>query len=90
MSTEHRQMVIRQRASQVARTVKNLPAMRESQVQSLGGEEPLEKEMATHSAISAWRIPGRGLNLGNLDRIEPEQRTLANYTVHGSQRVGHD
>ena len=83
MFTEHRQMVIRQRASQVAQTVKNLPAMWESQVQSLGGEEPLEKEMATHSRISAWRIPGRGLNLGNLDRTEPGRRSLANYTVHG-------
>ena len=57
MFTEYRQMVIRQRASLVAQTVKNLPAMRESQVQSLGGEEPLEKGMATHSSNSAWRIP---------------------------------
>ena len=37
--------------------VKNLPAMQETQVQSLGQEEPLEKEMATHSSILAWRIP---------------------------------
>ena len=36
--------------------VKNLPAMREIQVQSLGQEDPLEKEMATHSSILAWRI----------------------------------
>ena len=37
--------------------VQSLPAMRETQVQSLGGEDPLEKEMATHSSILAWRIP---------------------------------
>ena len=41
----------------MAQTVKNLPAMQESQVQSLGGEDPLEKGMATHSSILAWRIP---------------------------------
>ena len=37
--------------------VKNPPAMQETQVQSLGWEEPLEKEMATHSSILAWEIP---------------------------------
>ena len=37
--------------------VKNLPAMRETQVQSLGQEDPLEKETATHSNILAWEIP---------------------------------
>ena len=37
--------------------VKNLPAMQETQVLSLGWEDPLEKEMATHSSILAWRIP---------------------------------
>ena len=37
--------------------VKNLPAMQETQVQSLGREYPLEEEMATHSSILAWRIP---------------------------------
>ena len=36
---------------------KNLPAMQETQVQSLGWEDPLEKEMATHSSILAWEIP---------------------------------
>ena len=42
--------------------VKNLPAMRETQGQSLGWEDPLEKEMATYSSILAWRTPGqRGL-----------------------------
>ena len=41
----------------MAQTVKNLPAMQETQVQSLGQEDSLEKEMATHSSILAWRIP---------------------------------
>ena len=40
--------------------VKNLPAMQETQVQSLGQEDPLEKEMATHSSILAWEIPWTG------------------------------
>ena len=43
--------------SLVASSVKNLPAMQETRVQFLGGEDPLEKEMATHSSILAWRIP---------------------------------
>ena len=38
--------------------VTRLPAMRETQARSLGGEDPLEKEMATHSIILAWEIPG--------------------------------
>ena len=45
------------RASRVAQMVKNLPAMQETQVQSPGWEDPLEKGMATHSSILAWRIP---------------------------------
>ena len=45
------------RASLVAQLVKNLPAMQETQVQSLDWENPLEKEMATQSSILAWRIP---------------------------------
>ena len=44
-------------ASLVAQSIKNLPAMQETQVQSLGWEDPLEKGMATHSSILAWRIP---------------------------------
>ena len=56
--------------------VKNLPAMQESQVQSLGWEDPLEKEMATHSSVLAWRIPGMG-----------EPGGLPSMGLH---RVGHD
>ena len=44
-------------ASLVAQLVKTLPAMRETRVGSLGGEDPLEKETATHSSILAWKIP---------------------------------
>ena len=64
------------RASLVAQTVKNPPAMQETQVQSLGREDPLEKEMATHSSILAWKIPW----------TEDPGRLQST----GSQRVGHD
>ena len=47
-------------ASLIPRLVKSLPAMQETQVQSLGWEDTLEKEMATHSSVLAWRIPGTG------------------------------
>ena len=43
--------------SLIAQSVKNLPAMQETRVRFLGQEDPLEKEMATHSNILAWRIP---------------------------------
>ena len=46
------------RASLVAQTIKNLSAMQETRVPFLGKEDPLEKEMVTHSSILAWRIPG--------------------------------
>ena len=60
----------------VAQTVKNLPAMREAWVQSLGWEDPLEKGMVTHSSILAWRIPWIG-EPGKLKSM-------------GSQRVRHN
>ena len=46
------------RASLMAQMVKHLPAIQETQVQSLGWEDLLEKEKATHSSIPAWRTPG--------------------------------
>ena len=57
----------------MAQMVKNLPAMQETQIQSLSGEGPLEKGMATHSSILAWRIqwteePG-GLQSLELQRV---------------------
>ena len=48
---------IQLQASLLAQKVKNLPAMRETWVKSLGWEDPLEEDMATHSSILAWRIP---------------------------------
>ena len=47
-------------ASLVARTVKRLPAIQETQIQSLGWEDPLEKEMAIHSSVLAWKNPMKG------------------------------
>ena len=63
-------------ASLVAQMVKHLPAIRETQVQSLGREDPLEKEMATHSSTLAWKIPWTEEAVG-LQSV-------------GSQRVGHN
>ena len=55
-------------ASLVAQLVKNLPAMQETWVQSLGWEDPLEKAKATHSSILAWRIPWTVQSMG-LQRV---------------------
>ena len=60
----------------MAQIVKNPPAVQETWVQSLGWEDPLEKEIATHSRILAWRIP-RTEEPGELQSV-------------GSQRVRHD
>ena len=60
----------------LSRLVKNLPAMQETWVQSLGWEDPLEKEMATHSSVLAWRNPGT---------VEP-----GGLLSMGSHRVGHN
>ena len=60
----------------VAQTVENLPIMLEARVQSLGGEDPLEKGVAIHSSILAWRIPWTE-EPGGLQSV-------------GSQRVKHD
>ena len=64
------------RASLVAQTVKSLPAVQETQLPSLGWEDPLEEGMATHSSILAWRIPWKE-EPGRLQSM-------------GSQRVRHD
>ena len=60
----------------VAQTVKRLPAMQETQVQFLGQEDPLEKDMVIHSSTLAWKIPWTE----KPDRLQSM----------GSQRVGHD
>ena len=64
------------RGAFVAQMVKNLPAMQETWVQFLGGEDPLEKETVTLSSILAWSIP--------------MDRGAWRATVVGLQRVGHD
>ena len=64
------------KTSLVAQTVKHLPTMRQTRVQSLGLEDLLEKEMATHSSILAWKIPW----------MEKPVRLQS----MRSQRVGHD
>ena len=68
-------------ASLVIQMVKNLPAMQETQVWFLGWEDPLEKGMATHSSILAWRIPRtekpRGLLSTWLQRVRPDRTTAA-------------
>ena len=69
-------IIIYIRASLVAQMVKHLSAMQETQVRSLGWEDPLEKEMAAHSSILAWKIPW----------ITEPGRLLS----MRSQRVGHD
>ena len=61
------------RASLVAQLVKNLPAMKETQFSSLGGEDPLEKEMATHSSIIAWEIPQTEEPGGGLQSMESQK-----------------
>ena len=55
--TKNKLVKIDIRASRVAQMVKNLPSMQETQVQSLGQEDPLEKGMAARSSILAWRTP---------------------------------
>ena len=57
-------------ASLVAQLVKNLPAMQETQVPSLGWEDPLEKGKATHSSILAWRIPWTVQSTGSQSRTQ--------------------
>ena len=63
-------------ASLVAQLVKNLPAVQETQVRSLGQEDPLKKEMANHSSIFSWKTPWAA---------EPDGLQSI-----GSQRVGYD
>ena len=63
----------------MAQRLKHLPAMRETWVQSLGQEDTLEKEMATHSSILAWRIP-RTEELGGLESMGRSRTRLSDFT----------
>ena len=72
--------------SLVAQRLKHLPAMRETWVRSLGREDPLEKEMATHSTILAWRIPwteepGGLQSTGSLSRTRLSDFTSRHFTI---------
>ena len=69
-------LIMAGRTSLLAQMVKRLPTMRETQVQSLGQEDPLEKDMAPHSSTLAWKIPWME-EPGRLQSM-------------GSQRVRHD
>ena len=60
----------------MAQMIKNLPAIWETWVQTLGWEDPLEKKMATHSSILAWEIHG--------------QKSLVGYSPQGRKTIGHD
>ena len=67
-------------ASLVVQMVKHLPAMQETQVRSLGQEDPLEKEMATHSSTLAWKIPWTK-EPGGLQSMRSQGRTrLSDFT----------
>ena len=74
------------RTSLVAQTVKRLSTMRETQVQSLGREDPLEKEMAIHSSTTAWKIPwteepGRLQSMGS-QRVRHDWATSLSLYIH--------
>ena len=80
------------RTSLVAETIKRLPAMRETWVRSRGREDPLEKEMATHSSILAWRIPwmeepGGWQSMG-LQRVRHEQATSLSLYQNLKKKIG--
>ena len=75
-TTERLTLTYMSLSSLMVQLVKNLPAMQETRVRSPGQEDLLEKEMATHSSILAWRIP----------RMEEHGRLQS----MGSQRVGHN
>ena len=71
------QEVVKLGASQVAQTVKTLPTMHKTQVRSMGWEDPLEKGMATHSSILAWKIPWTE-EPGRLQSLNSRVRQLSN------------
>ena len=74
-------------ASLVAQLVKNLPAMQETSVWSLGWEDPLEEEKATHSSILAWRIPWTVSPWGCKGLDTTEQLSLDFFTVWATREA---
>ena len=82
------------RASLVAQRLKHLPGMLETGVRSLGQEDPLEKEMATHSSTLAWRIPwreepGRLQSMGRKDLDTTERLHTFILQLKKKKRGGH-
>ena len=85
-------------ASLVAQRLKHLPPVRETQVRSLGQEDPLEKEMATHSSILAWKItwtekPGRlqsmGSQMSQTQLSDEQQHSIGDGTPVGTHEETH-
>ena len=80
-------------ASLVAQTLMSLPAMQETQVRSLGQEDPLQKGMATHPSTFAWRIPWTkepgGLQSMGLQRVRHDWATNTYYTSSKPKEVRH-
>ena len=72
------------RASFIAQSVKNLPAVQQMWVQFLGQEDPLEKEMATHSSILAWRIPWKVQSMGSQSwtRLRDSHFGLSHFVIY--------
>ena len=77
------------RTSLVAQTVRNVPAMQETQVRSLGREDPLEEGMATHPSILAWEIPWTeepgGLQSKGLQRVQHDLVTNNSLQISTTQ-----
>ena len=102
MTPTHRQVEMRKKGEQIGYSrvrrlkgflagtvVKNLPAKQETWVQSLGQEDPLKKEMATHSSVLAWRISWTE-EPGGLQSIRGKSQTqLSNYTIRRTQSEYH-
>ena len=102
MGTLHRTeivMYIQNRSSPVAQKVKNLPAMWETWIRSLGWEDPLEKGMATHSSILTWRLP-RTEEPGKLQSMGSQSQTglrdfhftfpCIHHLIYSSQQIATD
>ena len=65
----------------MAQTVKNLPAVQETQVRSLNRKDPLEKGLATHTSVLAWRIPWTD-EPGRLESMKPQELDMTEQLTH--------
>ena len=86
LSTHVQKARTRTKASLVAQTVKNLPAMQETWIQSLGWEDPLEEGIAIHSSILAWSIPmDRGAWQGTIHGVAKSRTRLSDQGQHTAE-----